>query len=393
LEIINEAPHVRLSYGCFLLLCGRMADIWGSKRMFLFGSAWFSVWSVATAFAKNPPAFIVFMALQGIGSGVCHSFLFYIISSYFEAGKKKNRAFAFLSTGQPIGFIIGMILGGFLSESTVSWRTIFWLQAGLGAVLCMLGWFILPKDDITQRYSIGLDWIGAILGTTGIGMLVSDLAESTAKPKGWASPFIPSLLGTSVLLLISFVLWELRREAKGQSVLLPMSMWTQPGTKMAPVILLVFFSWWGFNTLSYYIPLFFQQVQGLSPLQTVLRLVPMGISVWQILVVAGLVCAMVSLDPTCTRPRLLTPGQASSINFALVDVDATYWSMLFPCSVLLPILDVAYTVANIQVCSSFPAHSQALAGSIFNVATRVSPPFSSSHPSLPVSRSSEPPSV
>lgn len=69
-----------------------------------------------------------------------------------------------------------MILGGVLSQSTVSWRTIFWLQAGLGAVLCILGWLILPKDDVAQRYSMGLDWVGAILGTTGIGMLVSDLA-------------------------------------------------------------------------------------------------------------------------------------------------------------------------------------------------------------------------
>lgn len=81
------------------------------------------------------------------------------------------------------------------------------------------------------------------------------------------------------MLIIGFVLWELRREAKNQSVLLPMSMWTQPGAKMGPIILLVFFGWWGFNTLAYFIPLFYQQVQLLNPLQTAVRLVPMGISV------------------------------------------------------------------------------------------------------------------
>ena len=78
---------------------------------------------------------------------------------------------------------------------------------------------------------------------------------------------------------MGFVLWELRREAKNQSVLLPMSMWTQPGAKMGPIILLVFFGWWGFNTLSYFVPLFFQEVQLLNPLQTAVRLVPMGVSV------------------------------------------------------------------------------------------------------------------
>lgn len=59
----------RLSYGCLLLLCGRLADIIGSKRMFLIGSLWFSVWSIAAAFAKSPVAFIIFLGLQGMGSG------------------------------------------------------------------------------------------------------------------------------------------------------------------------------------------------------------------------------------------------------------------------------------------------------------------------------------
>lgn len=75
------------------------------------------------------------------------------------------------------------------------------------------------------------------------------------------------------------MLWEIRREAKGQSVLLPMSMFSQPGAKMGPVVLLVVFGWWGFNTQGYFIPLFFQQVKGLSPLKTALWLVPSGVSV------------------------------------------------------------------------------------------------------------------
>lgn len=75
------------------------------------------------------------------------------------------------------------------------------------------------------------------------------------------------------------MLWEIRRESRNESVLLPMSMWTQPGAKMGPTIALVFFGWWGFNVLGYFLPLFFQEVQLLSPLQTAVRLVPMGISV------------------------------------------------------------------------------------------------------------------
>lgn len=104
-------------------------------------------------------------------------------------------------------------------------------------------------------------------------------SESAATPKGWAAPFVPSLLGTSLILIVSFVLWELHRERRGQSVLLPMSIWTQPGAKMGPIILLVFFGWWGFNIMGYFSPLFFQGVLLLTPLQTALCLVPMGVAV------------------------------------------------------------------------------------------------------------------
>ncbi|KAI0084742.1 major facilitator superfamily domain-containing protein [Irpex rosettiformis] len=358
-----------LSNGCLLLLCGRLADIFGSRRMFLIGSLWFSIWSIAAALAPNSPSFIIFLGLLGIGVATITPAGISIISSHFPPGPERGRAFAWLGAGQPVGYIIGLILGGILSDSTASWRTIFWLEAGLAALLCVMGWFVLPADDTSKRYTRGLDWIGAFLSTAGLALLVYDLAESTTTPKGWATPFIPSLLGTSIILIIGFVLWELRREAKGESVLLPMSMWTQPGAKMGSTILLVFFGWWAFNTLGYYLPLFYQEVQLYTPIQTAVHLVPIGVAEFITNVVTGYLVSRV-------------PGQllvlfgvftslASSIIFGLIKIETTYWGMAFGVSILLPVLDIAYTVSNIQVCSAFPEHSQALAGSIFSVSTRL----------------------
>lgn len=65
--------------------------------------------------------------------------------------------------------------GGLLSQSPGSWRSIFWLQAGLGCVLVISGWFVLPNEDTSKRYK-GLDWIGALLSTAGFGLLTYDLA-------------------------------------------------------------------------------------------------------------------------------------------------------------------------------------------------------------------------
>lgn len=65
--------------------------------------------------------------------------------------------------------------GGILADSPISWRAIYGLQAGLGLIFCVMGWLVLPVDQAEKRYNKGLDWIGAILSTTGLGLLVYDL--------------------------------------------------------------------------------------------------------------------------------------------------------------------------------------------------------------------------
>ncbi|OCH84235.1 major facilitator superfamily MFS-1 [Obba rivulosa] len=350
-----------LSYGCLLLLCGRLSDIIGARKMFLLGTAWLTIWSVYRKSRSSSMSHLSFAANTPAGIS--------IISVHFPPGRAKNTAFAVLGAGQPIGFIVGMILGGLLSQSPGSWRSIFWLQAGLGCALVIVGWFVLPNEETARRYSKGLDWIGALLSTAGFGLLTYDLAESTSTPHGWATPFVPSLLGIAIMIILFFVLWEIRCEARGQPVLVPMSMWTQPGAKMGPVIACVVFAWWAFNTLAYYAPLYYQEVLLLSPLQTSLRLLPMGISGLLTNIATGYLVGIVA-------SQLLILGgiascMASCIVFALVDVHTSYWAMAFIVMITLPILDVAYTVANMQVCFAFSADSQALAGGIFSVATRL----------------------
>ncbi|EMD34687.1 hypothetical protein CERSUDRAFT_116875 [Gelatoporia subvermispora B] len=358
-----------LSYGCLLLLCGRLSDIIGARRMFLLGTAWLATWSLAASFAPNAKCLILFYAFQGIGAAANTPAGISIISVHFPPGRSKNTAFAVLGAGQSIGFIAGMILGGLLSQSPGSWRSIFWLQIGLSCVLVALGWFVLPYEETQRRYNKGLDWVGAVLSTAGFGLLTYDLAESTSTPHGWATPFVPSLLGIAIMIIVSFVLWEIRCESRGRPVLVPMSMWTQPGAKTGPIIACVVFAWWAFNTLAYYAPLFYQEVLLLSPLQTSLRLIPMGVSGLLANIITGYLVGIVP-------GQLLILGgvascMASCIVFSLISVNASYWAMAFIVMITLPVLDVAYTVANMQVCFAFSADSQALAGGIFSVATRL----------------------
>ncbi|KAF7347388.1 MFS general substrate transporter [Mycena venus] len=358
-----------LSYGCFLLFFGRLGDIIGGRIMFLLGSIWFSLWSIAAAFAPNSGAFIGFVAAMGLGAAANTPSGLGLFSAFFPPGPKRNKAYGVLGAGQPLGFILGLILGGILAQSKATWRAVFWVQGGLGVLFVILGFLFLVKQPSTQRYSKGLDWGGALLSAAGIGLLTYSLADSTTVARGWSAPQIPSLFAGSIVILIIFVFYERHREARGQSVLLPIKIWKQPAAKMTSVIAIQFFVWWSFNVLSYFCTLYYQQVNQLDPLQTALRFVPMTTAGVLVNIITGYVMNRVPGQP------LMMAGILGSIIapliFAVMNVHASYWTTAFLVMIFIVGADVVYPVGNLHLASVFDEDSQSLAGGLFNVASRM----------------------
>ncbi|KAF7337696.1 MFS general substrate transporter [Mycena sanguinolenta] len=377
-----------LSYGCFLLFFGRVSDIIGGKIMFLVGSIWFSLWSLATAFAPTSGAFIGFVAAMGLGAAANTPSGLGLFAAFFPPGAKRNKAYGVLGAGQPLGFILGLILGGILAQSKATWRAVFFIQSGLGVLFVVLGFLFLVKQSSPQRYTKGVDWVGAFLSAAGIGILTYSLGDSTTAQKGWSTPQIPSLFAASIVILIVLVFYERRREGRGQSVLLPIKIWRQPGTKMTSVMAIQFFVWWSFNTLSYFMTLYYQQVNQLEPLQTALRFVPMTAAGVCVNVITGYVMSRVPGQP------LLLVGILASIAYCSLDIcrhecqrvvlgnslpcHAIYWFAIFnQVSELYADLpyqvgaDVVYPVGNLHLATVFDEDSQSLAGGLFNVASRM----------------------
>ncbi|KAJ7044973.1 major facilitator superfamily domain-containing protein [Mycena alexandri] len=358
-----------LSYGCLLLFFGRLGDIVGGRILFLLGSIWFSLWSLATAFAPTSGSFIAFVAAMGLGAAANTPSGLGLFSASFPPGPKRNKAYGVLGAGQPLGFILGLILGGILAQSKATWRAVFYIQAGLGVFFVVLGFVFLIKQPSTQRYTKGLDWGGAILSAAGIGLLTYSLADSTTARKGWSTPQIPSLFASSIVILISFVFYERHREARGLSVLLPIKIWEQPGTKLSSVIVIQFFVWWSFNTLAYFSTLYYQQVLQLDPLHTAVRFIPMTIAGVLVNILTGYVMNRVPGQP------LILLGIVGSIIapliFALMDVHASYWSTAFLVMIFVVGADVVYPAGNLHLSSVFDDDSQSLAGGLFNVASRL----------------------
>ncbi|KAF8173584.1 major facilitator superfamily domain-containing protein [Mycena galopus ATCC 62051] len=361
-----------LAYGCTLILFGRMGDIFGGRIMFLVGSAWFSVWSIGTGFAPNLASITIFLAMLGLGAAANTPAAIGIIASHFPPGPQRNTAFGVLGAGQPLGYILGLVLGGLFSESRATWRAIFYVQAGLAAFFVILGFFTLDKQPTdSPLYVKGLDLGGALLSCLSLGLLTFSLAASASAPHGWTTPYIIGLICTSVVLLVLFWFYELWREKKGKSVLMPPSIWKKESARMPATIGMVFFAWWNFDTLLYLCAIYYQQVNGLSPLQASIRFLPSiicGVTVnlaggWLLNRVSGLLLVL----------GAVTMNMVAALLFSQLQVDAGFWKISIWVMMLLAGADLIYPTGTLHVSSVFDDDSKSLAGGIFTVATKLGP--------------------
>lgn len=164
-----------LACGCTLLLLGSIADVVGSRLMYLTGCVLQSGFTLACGLAQTPTQMIVFRALAGVAISFCLPSAVSIITSTFPEGRSRNIAFASMGGGQPIGFSTGLIVGGVLTK-TIGWRWGFHIAAIVNAVVFVIGFFGLPKVDnqrrnVVQRLKTEIDWIGIGIGSACVALL------------------------------------------------------------------------------------------------------------------------------------------------------------------------------------------------------------------------------
>ncbi len=168
-----DNPH-RLTRGCTLLLAGSMADFLGNRKIYLIGCFFLGVFILASGFAKTGIQLIIFRAFQGIAVSFCLPTAVSVLTDAFPTGRRRNIGFACLGLGQPLGFSVGLVLGGFFVD-TVGWRVGFYLCAGACAVVLYAGTWAVPRDRprdafSSARFLHGIDWVGATFASACLGM-------------------------------------------------------------------------------------------------------------------------------------------------------------------------------------------------------------------------------
>ncbi|KAG8983582.1 hypothetical protein FRB90_005900, partial [Tulasnella sp. 427] len=359
--------------GVFLLVAGGLADTLGRKTLFLVGTAAFAIISLGVSFAKTSFSFIVLMSLLGLGPAILSPAGAGILGATFPPGSRiRTIAFAALGAGQPIGFITGLVSGGILSSK---WRSLYWLLCGLSTGLGVTAVYSLPPDVHLTRSKIfsqlqEFDWVGSLLSSVGATSLIFALSDAESAPDGWSTPYIPALLPTAATFLVSFLWWEEKREQSKKHVLMPLSIWRAKG--LGTMIAMIFCAWAGFieafNSLQYLSTLMYQQVQRISPLRTAIYFLPMAGSGFLLNVIAGKLTGQVSTLKLICAGLALSMGAA--LAFCLMNPAANYgfgmlWVMLLSVGP-----DLFFSAANLHIQNSVGEDKQALAGSLFMIATR-----------------------
>jgi len=198
-----------LVFGGLLLFCGRIGDRLGRRRLFLAGLLVFLGGSVAAGIATQSWMLIVGRIIQGLGAAAFVPSSLSLLTANFAAGKARSRALAAYGAMAGLGFVVGMVGGGVITE-ILGWRWIFLLNVPIVLIMLVPVRRALPesRDLKTPRSN---DVGGAVTVTLGLALLI--FAMTSAPQQGWLAPatWIPGLLGVAALIL--FILIERRHPA------------------------------------------------------------------------------------------------------------------------------------------------------------------------------------
>ncbi|MDQ0842708.1 MFS transporter [Streptomyces sp. V1I6] len=197
-----------LPSGGFLLLFGRIADLYGRRRLFLTGLAVFGAASLLATFAWDPASFLAGRALQGLGAAVIVPTGMSLITTTFPEGPQRERALGISGTLLSLGFTVGMLLGGVMTD-TLGWRSTMGLLALFTLVVLPLAPGLLTESRTPLRPR--LDVPGAVTVTGGLLAVI--YALSTAADRGFGGADVIVTLVAGVALLTAFAVVETRSPA------------------------------------------------------------------------------------------------------------------------------------------------------------------------------------
>ena len=247
-----------LGYGGFLLLGGRVADLFGHRRVFLWSLAVFAAASIAGGFVDSAPTLIAARLIKGIAAAFTAPAALALLLSVFGEGTSRAKALGVFSSTGAAGFVLGMVLGG--AATLFSWRATLVMGAPIALLTLAIAPFVLPADRPRTGTKARFDWAGALTITPGLLLFVFGVTNAAAD--GWqAFPTWGALVAALVLILLFLLV-----EARHSDPMVPLAMFRRAKLSHANAVAALFQgSYVGFQFIA---TLYYQTVVGWSAFAT-----------------------------------------------------------------------------------------------------------------------------
>ncbi|MBO2454385.1 MFS transporter [Actinomadura barringtoniae] len=257
-----------LTFGGFLLLGGRAADLAGRRLLFMSGLALFTASSLAGALSPNSAALVGARAAQGLGAALVAPAALALIMTLFESGAERNRALGLFGAVAGAGGATGAILGGLLTD-WFGWEAVLLVNVPIGAAAIALAPVLLP--EAADRNVQGFDLFGALTITAGLALLVYALVD--ANNRGWTSPQTYTLIALALFLVITFITIE----ARAQHPLVPLRIFRDRTLLSGNVIALL--TTMAIFPMFFVLTLYLQQILGYGPIKAGLGQLPIALAI------------------------------------------------------------------------------------------------------------------
>ncbi len=301
-----------LALAAVIPLSGWISERFDAKRVWMGSIVLFLAGSVLCGLSSSAGELIAFRVLQGFGGGLIMPVGITLLTQ--AAGPKRvGRVMSIVGVPMLLGPVLGPVLGGLIVDS-VSWRWIFFVNVPVGLVALLLAWRVLTPG--TTGDAGKLDWIGFLLGSPGVALIVFGLSESTSQG-GFAAPEVWATIAGGLVLVTLFV----RHSLRAPNPLIDLALFGRVGFAAASAT--VFFVGAALFGGLLLLPLFFQVARGESPLDAGLLLAAQGVSAAVMMPLSGKLTDSIGGGRVAVAGLLLVA--IGTVPYALVDTTTSLW--------------------------------------------------------------------
>ncbi len=349
-----------LTFGGFLLLGGRAADLFGRRMVFLAGITVFTLASLADGLAQSGGMLIIFRGIQGLAGAFMSPAALSIILVTYKEGHERNVALSVWGAVAAGGAAVGVLFGGIITQY-LGWQWNFFVNVPIGIGIVFAAFRILGRHESETKHK-DLDLPGAVLVTGGLMMLVYALVKAPAL--GWTDHRTFIYLGISIAALVGFIINEMRVK----NPLMPLSIFRIRNLSGANALQFCMAA--GMFSIFFFSTLYLQEVLGYSPIKT-------GLSFLLIPVIIAIAATNVPrlVQKIGYRPILIvSPLLVSAGLFWLsfIPVHGTFWGNVAPGMAVMALgMGCTFVSVSIAATAGVPHHQSGLASGLLNTMQQI----------------------